>query len=355
MIKVETPDYPIYFGVEQYAILGAYLNEKQYSKLLILTDSTCNELCMPHFLAHLPTMIPFEIVEIEAGEEAKNLATCQGVWEAMLELGVDRHSAVITVGGGVVSDLGGFIASVYMRGIDCFVVPTTLLAMVDASVGGKTGIDLQGTKNCIGSFTMPKMVIIDALYLETLDPRELKSGYAEMLKHGLICDLSYFNHLKDIAQVDFGAIETLIYHSVVIKCQIVQEDPKEAGVRKILNFGHTIGHAVESYYLSNPIKERMLHGEAVAVGMIIEAYLSTVILGLNSAVYQEIKESIQYIYGKEIFSKADIEEILTWLKFDKKNRAGEIRMVLLANIGTAFYDQEVSKDLILKGFEDYLK
>jgi len=146
MIKVDTPDYPIYFGIESYTILGNLLNEKQYSKLLILTDSTCNELCLPHFLAHLPTTIPFEIVEIEPGETAKNLTTCEGVWGAMLDLGIDRQSAVITVGGGVVSDLGGFVASVYMRGIDCFVIPTTLLAMVDASVGGKTGIDLNGIK-----------------------------------------------------------------------------------------------------------------------------------------------------------------------------------------------------------------
>lgn len=355
MTKVETPDYPIYFGVEGYAVLGAYVNEKKYSKLLILTDSTCNELCLPHFLAHLPTTVPFEIVEIEPGETAKNLTTCEGVWAAMLELGLDRYSAVITVGGGVVSDLGGFVASVYMRGIDCFIVPTTLLAMVDASIGGKTGIDLDGAKNCIGSFTMPKMVVIDAQYLETLDPRELKSGYAEMLKHGLIYDESYFNHLKDIAQVDFGDIETLIYHAVSIKSQIVQEDPQEQGLRKILNFGHTIGHAVESYYLTNPNKERMLHGEAIAIGMIIESYLSTVVLGLNQTIYQGIKESIQYIYGKQIFSKTEVEEITTWLKFDKKNRAGEIRMVLLSKIGETSYDISVTKDLIIKGFEDYLK
>lgn len=355
MIKVETADYPIYFGVESYAILGDFLNEKQYSKLLILTDSTCNELCLPHFLANLPTTIPFEIIEIEPGETAKDLATCEGVWSAMLDLELDRHSAVIAVGGGVVTDLGGFVASVYMRGIDCFLVPTTLLAMVDASIGGKTGVDVQGVKNAIGTFTMPQMVVIDATYLETLDSRELKSGYAEMLKHGLIYDEAYFNHLKNIAQVDFGDIETLIYHSVVIKNQVVQEDPQEVGLRKILNFGHTIGHAVESYYLTNPTKNRMLHGEAIAVGMVVEAYISTVILGLNNTTYQEIKESIQYIYGKQLFTQTDIEEIVEWLKFDKKNRAGEIRMVLLGNIGQCSYNKEVSKDLIVKGFEDYLK
>lgn len=355
MIKVETADYPIYFGAEGYPILGDFLNKKQYSKLLILTDSTCNELCLPHFLAHLPTTIPFEIVEIEPGETTKDLATCEGVWSAMLELELDRHSAVLAVGGGVVSDLGGFVASVYMRGIDCFLVPTTLLAMVDASIGGKTGVDLQGAKNVIGSFSTPKMVVIDATYLETLDPRELKSGYAEMLKHGLIYDESYYKHLSDIAHVDFADIETLIYHSVVIKSQIVQEDPQEAGLRKILNFGHTVGHAIESYYLTNPAKNRMLHGEAIAVGMVIEAYVSTVILGLKESVYQHIKESIQYIYGKEIFSELDIQEILNWLKFDKKNRAGEIRMVLLTDIGHCSYNIEVPKHLIEKGFEDYLK
>lgn len=242
-----------------------------------------------------------------------------------------------------------------MRGIDCFLIPTTLLAMVDASIGGKTGVDLQGVKNVIGSFSTPQMVVIDATYLDTLDPRELKSGYAEMLKHGLIYDKSYFNHLSAIANVDFADIETLIYHSVVIKSQIVEADPQEAGLRKILNFGHTIGHAVESYCLTSPVKNRMLHGEAIAVGMVVEAYLSTVILGLKETLYQEIKESIQYIYGKELFSETDIQEIMTWLKFDKKNRAGEIRMVLLPDIGQCSYNIEVPKHLIAKGFEDYLK
>lgn len=354
MVKVDTQNYPVYFGAESYAILGEYLNQQQYSKLLLLTDTNCNEHCLPHFLANLPTEIPFEIVEIEAGEESKNLQTCEGVLSAMFDLGIDRYCAVVAIGGGVVTDLAGFVASIYMRGIPCYYIPTTLLAMVDASIGGKTGVDLNGVKNGIGTFVMPKMVVVDGSYLETLSAREIKSGYAEMLKHGLILDASYYHHLKNIAEVDFSDIETLIYHSVVLKNGIVEEDPKEKGVRKSLNFGHTVGHAIESYCLTNPDKERLLHGEAIAIGMIIEGYISTQLSNLDWKEYLDIKSAIQYIYGIEKLTGNDINEVLNWMKFDKKNKEETLRMILLTEIGKSEYDFSVSNDLIISGFEDYL-
>ncbi len=354
MIKVDTLNYPVYFGLESYAILGEYLNKQNYSKLLLLTDSNCNENCLPYFLAHLPTDIPFEIIEFDAGEEAKTLITCEGVLSAMFDLGIDRYSAVIAVGGGVVTDLAGFVASIYMRGIPCFYVPTTLLSMVDASIGGKTGVDLNGVKNGIGTFTMPKMVVIDSTYLETLPAREIKSGYAEMLKHGLILDKNYYNHLRNIAEIDFSDIEILIYHSVVLKNNVIEADPTEKGMRKLLNFGHTVGHAVESYFLSEKSKERLLHGEAIAIGMIVEAYVSTKLANLTEESYLEIKSTLQHIYGIEYLQEKDIKEVLNWLKFDKKNREEVIRMVLLTEIGSSIYDYEVDTDLIISGFSDYL-
>lgn len=355
MKRIEAEKYDILFGAEAYQALGDYLNKEKYSKIFILTDSNCYDLCLPYFLANLPTEVPFEIIEVEAGEEFKTLETCSGVIQTMLELGGDRKSIIITLGGGVVTDMGGFIASIYMRGIDFVNIPTTLLSMVDASVGGKTGVDLEGIKNCIGSFAMPKMVVVDVKYLETLEARQIKAGYAEMLKHGLIYDAKYYDYLKDIANIDFNDIEILIHHSVVIKSAVVQEDPKEAGLRKILNFGHTVGHAIESYYLTQEDKKTLLHGEAVAIGMVVEAYISTQLNELPLDQYEDIKTCIHTIFGKEEIDRNDYKSILEWSKFDKKNYSGSIRCVLLSEIGQSVYDIEVSKELIEKGLDEYSK
>ena len=354
MERIQAQGYDIVFGNASYNYLGETLNQNKYSKLFILCDTNTNEYCMPHFLAHLPVEIEFEIIEIEPGEENKVLQTAEGVIASMLDLGADRKSAIITVGGGVITDLGGFVASIYMRGIDCYNVPTTLLSMVDASVGGKTGVDCNGIKNCIGTFSMPKMVVVDVSYLETLPTDQIKSGYAEMLKHGLIYDKAYYDYLKDIANIDLSDLSTLVMHSVNIKNQVVSQDPKEAGLRKILNFGHTIGHAIESYYLSQEDKETLLHGEAIAIGMIIEAYLSCELSGLSQGEFQDIKQNIKGIFGQVDMDKNDIKNILEWLKFDKKNSHGNVRCVLLEQIGQPVYDVVVDKELITKGFDAYL-
>ncbi|MHC5201696.1 3-dehydroquinate synthase [Myroides sp. LJL119] len=355
MEKIQAQGYDIVFGKDSYTYLGEVLNQKQYTKLFILCDTNTNEYCMPYFLAHLPIEIDFEIIEVEPGEENKVLETAQGVIESMLELAADRNSAMLTVGGGVITDLGGFISSIYMRGIDCYNIPTTLLSMVDASVGGKTGVDCNGVKNCIGTFSMPKMVVVDVHYLETLPVDQIKSGYAEMLKHGLIYDGSYYDFLKDISNVDLADLENLVKHSVNIKNQVVSQDPKESGLRKILNYGHTIGHAIESYFLSQQDKETLLHGQAIAIGMVIEAYLSTELCGLSKEAFKDIKDNIQGIFGQVDISQNDIENILQWLKFDKKNSQGNVRCVLLKQIGEPVYDIVLSKDLILKGFDAYLQ
>lgn len=352
---IEAKHYNVVFGLDAYNVLGEYLNEKAYTNIIILTDVNCNEVCMPHFLAHLPTNVPFEIIEIEAGEEHKNLETCSGVLETMAELGADRNSVVVTLGGGVVSDLGGFVASVYMRGIDSIYVPTTLLAMVDASVGGKTGVDLGGIKNIIGTFTLPKMVVIDETYLQTLSGRQLKAGYAEMLKHGLIYDQSYFRHLKDISNIDFSDIEMIIYHSVYIKNEIVLADPKEKGQRQILNFGHTIGHAVESYFLKEKPNETVLHGEAVALGMLVEAFISMQLAGLTQEEFDEISSGIDAIFERIKLTEPELLNVLEWMKFDKKNVGGEIRMVLLPSLGQAVYGINVDKQLIINAFMQYMR
>src|SRR5690606_32174448 len=206
-----------------------------------------------------------------AGEENKNIDFCIGIWKMLLDFGAERNSLLINLGGGVVTDMGGFAASTYKRGIDFVQIPTTLLSQVDASIGGKTGIDLDTVKNIIGTFTQPEAVYINVDFLNTLDKRQLVSGFAEMIKHDFIFDASYFEDLKGFSfdRPD----EDLIYRSVGIKNEVVKQDPKESGLRKILNFGHTIGHAVETYSIDND-DNPLLHGEAIAVGMICEAYLS---------------------------------------------------------------------------------
>lgn len=354
MKKIITDTYDVLFGLEGYDFLGTFLKEKDYSKIFIITDSNCHEYCVPRFLAHLPTKIPFEIIEVDNGESSKTIETCISIWQVLTELGADRNSVIINVGGGVVTDLGGFIASTFKRGIDHIQIPTSLLGMVDASIGGKTGIDLDGIKNQIGTFTSPKMIVIDAAYLDTLEARELRAGYAEMLKHALIYDVNYWDILKDTANIDLNDLESLIYHSVHIKNEIVAQDPEEKGIRKCLNFGHTLGHALESYFLYADDKESILHGEAVAMGMILETYLSWRKGRIDEDLYKDIKSVIFSIFPKVILSTEDINGVKEWLKHDKKSVKNIVHFVLLKGIGSFEINQHVDEQLIDKAFEDYL-
>ena len=262
MKSITAKGYKVEFTEKQYIILNEFLNSRQYSSVFVLADSNTEEHCLPLFLSNLSTESSIEIISIDAGEENKHIETCSGVWSALSELGADRKSILINLGGGVVTDLGGFVASTFKRGIDFINIPTTLLSMVDASVGGKTGVDLGALKNQVGVIVNPKMVLVDPQYIDTLPSEEYRSGYAEMLKHGLIQDNAYWNHLKDFKKISSEDIKELIHHSVGIKNKVVLEDPYEHGLRKILNFGHTLGHAIESYCLTQEDKTTLLHGEA---------------------------------------------------------------------------------------------
>lgn len=344
----------IHFGVTAYTVLADYLARQNYSTVFILTDTNTVELCLPHFLRHLATDTPIEVVEIEAGEEHKNIETCVGIWETLSELGADRKSVMITLGGGVITDIGGFTASTFKRGIDYINIPTSLLAMVDASVGGKTGIDLGGLKNEIGTFTLPKMVVIDSLYLDTLPQLEMQSGFAEIFKHGLIADYIYWKELIGIDQLSMDDLERLIYNSVTIKNEIVLNDLTEKESRKLLNFGHTLGHAIETYHLSDPKKSTIKHGFAVAAGMVMEAYLSYKKGLISSDFYREIKTILLGFYGRLDFSAEDIEVCLSLLKHDKKNENGKVLFSLLKNQGESIYNQEVEITWIREAFADYL-
>ncbi|MBP6074079.1 MAG: 3-dehydroquinate synthase [Flavobacterium sp.] len=353
MQTISGTNYDVLFGASGYENLAAILLPTQYSKIFILVDENTSQYCLPYFLSNLATEIEIEIIELEAGELHKNIATCTEVWGALSELGADRKSILLNLGGGVISDLGGFVACTFKRGIDFITIPTTLLGMVDAAIGGKNGVDLDHLKNQIGRISEPKAVVIDTQFLTTLPAQEMRSGLAEMLKHGLIFDAAYWNKFKNLTNLNTEHLDDLIHRSIQIKNEIVLQDINELNVRKTLNFGHTLGHAIESYFLSENSKKTLLHGEAVAAGMILESYLSKEQNGLSQEEYQEIKYIINETFERISFSNEAIETIIEFLQFDKKNAFGEIQFVLLEKIGHATINQKIDKSLIYKAFEDY--
>tara|TARA_R110002073_G_scaffold128999_4_gene275192 strand:+ start:13609 stop:14667 length:1059 start_codon:yes stop_codon:yes gene_type:complete len=350
MKSIKASTYFVHFKENGYTQLSTLIQEKDYSTIFILVDENSMEHCYPKFIPNLVTDKAIEVIEIESGEIHKNLETCSGVWHALTELGADRRSLLITLGGGVITDLGGFVASTYKRGIDFVNIPTTLLSMVDASVGGKTGIDLGVLKNQIGLFSNPEIVIVDADYLMTLNDREMQSGMAEIIKYGytydvkLLNQVKYFNNLK---------INELIHRSIEIKNEVVLKDPKENGLRKILNFGHTLGHAIESYFLESDHKESLKHGEAIAIGMICESYLSSKILSLSNDKVEEVKELITSIYDKVTIEEVDFKPIMSLLKHDKKNVNGQVNFVLLNDFEDYKLDCVASDDVIIESLHYY--
>lgn len=353
MNSIHADSYAIHFNSNAYDQINSYLKAHRFSKIFVLVDAHTHQCCLPHFMAHLETEVAIEIIEIDAGEQHKTIDTCVGVWNALSELGADRKSLMINLGGGVVTDLGGFVASTFKRGIKYINVPTSLLAMVDASVGGKTGVDLGALKNQIGVIISGEMVVIDTQFLDTLPQNHLKSGFAEMLKHGLIYDRNYWNKLSDLSKLTMNDLDALIYKSVEIKKAIVTQDPHENGLRKTLNFGHTLGHAIESYFLSHPEKEELLHGEAIAIGMIMECYISSELLGFPKTDLEHITKVLNTIFPKTTIEISDYETIIDLLKYDKKNEHGNINFVLLEAIGKPKVDCLVENDVLIKAFEYY--
>ncbi|WP_300025379.1 3-dehydroquinate synthase [uncultured Maribacter sp.] len=351
MDSIISDSYAVHFNEEAFKALNAHLANKKYSIVFILVDENTHELCLPNFMAEINGEYQFEIIEIESGEINKNIETCVGVWEALSELGADRKSVLINLGGGVLTDMGGFIASTFKRGIDFINVPTTLLSMVDASVGGKTGIDLGALKNQVGVINQPAMVLVVPDFLDTLEKRQIISGFAEMLKHGLIKDKTYWEALKEAQSLEH--MKSHILTSIQIKNEVVLKDPTEQNIRKILNYGHTLGHAIESYFLENASKEMLLHGEAIAVGMILEGYLSHKLLGLSEQSLEDIKSTFLNKYDKVEFSDTDIENILKLMKYDKKNSHGKVNFVLLKNIGEPVVDVEIPVELFTDAFAYY--
>ena len=353
MKSIETKTYSVHFNAKAYIELNNYIETNIFSTIFILVDTNTHGHCLAKFMAQLETKIVIEVIEIDAGEQHKTIDTCVGVWNALSDLGADRKSLMLNLGGGVVTDLGGFVACTYKRGIKYINIPTSLLAMVDASVGGKTGVDLGAIKNQIGIISSGDMVIIDTSYLDTLPQNQMKSGLAEMIKHGLIVDKGYFDKLTDLSKLTLNDLDVLIHESVEIKKTIVTKDPFEQNERKHLNFGHTLGHAIESYFLSHIEKEELLHGEAIAIGIILECFISTEILNLPRKDLEYITKALNNIYKLVTIEPSDYEAIIELLKYDKKNEHGNVNFVLLDTIGKPKIDCLVDNELIVSSFEYY--
>jgi len=342
----------IFYHANGWKQLSDTQKEKGYSSVFVLVDQNTKSHCLSHFDQHFSH--PYTLLTMDAGEANKHIGTCEHLWSSLSKQGADRNSLLLNLGGGVVTDLGGFVACTYKRGIDFINIPTSLLAMVDASVGGKTGVDFQGLKNQIGIIREPAFVVIDDSFLTTLPSNEFRSGYAEMLKHGLIADADYFSNLATEQLNVKSTISNHIRHSVEIKHKVVSEDPYEKGLRKILNYGHTLGHAIETHFLNHPSAQHLLHGEAIAIGMVMEAELSYRTTNLSIEERNQIKAVFSSIFDSISFSDSDRSAIKALLKHDKKNESSEIRFVLLKAIGAPVIDCLVSEEDIDAAFRFYV-
>ncbi len=323
-----------------------------HDKLFILTDEHTERLCLP-LLKKASVLEGATEIRIGAEDVNKSLDTLSSVWMALSQKGATRHSLLINLGGGMVTDLGGFAAATFKRGIAYINIPTTLLAMVDASVGGKTGINFNGLKNEIGAFAPARSVLIETEFLRTLDSRNFFSGYAEMLKHGLISDTARWAELLnfDTSDIDYESLKLMVGKSVQVKENIVEQDPLEHGIRKALNLGHTVGHAFESMALAE--KHPVLHGYAVAWGIVCELYLSYVKVGFPKDKMRQTLQFIKENYGAFAFDCKQYERLYEYMTHDKKNTSNHVNFTLLKDIGEIQINQTADKDLIFETLDFY--
>ena len=357
--------------------LATAVAESEHDRVFVLTDDTTHECCLPKVAALLAQYDAVPIT-IAHGDQHKTLAALGDVWTALQQGGATRHSLLINLGGGMITDLGGFAAATFKRGINFINIPTTLLAMVDAAVGGKTGINFGGLKNEIGAFADARFVIINTCFLDTLDAENLCSGYAEMLKHALISDeRMWAEHVNfDLSQPDLAELQHMVAESIAVKERIVAEDPHEHGIRKALNFGHTIGHALEEFALQQaggavvsarllslarartapnsqltPGNRPLLHGYAVAFGLIGELYMSARKAGFPTERLHQTARFIRENYAQTEFTCNDYPTLLNLMRHDKKNTSGVINFTLLHNIGDIRINQTATDEEICEALD----
>jgi 3-dehydroquinate synthase len=332
--------------------LGKILCRYPTNKIFLVTEQNCDKFCVP-VISNTPGFDHFKEIVIPSGEENKKLSSVEKIWLFLSQNGADRKSLVVNIGGGMLTDLGSFAASTMKRGMDFVNIPTTLLAQVDASVGGKTGFNFNGLKNEIGVINQPNTVLIDTRFLKTIDYQNFISGYAEMIKHGLINSPEHLKEVRnfDLKNIDYEALRGIIARSVAIKDSFVFRDPNEHNIRKALNFGHTIGHAFESSALETD--HPILHGFAVAYGMIAELYLSHKICNLPLATLNELSDWLIKIYGKYTIEEDQFEAFYQLMTHDKKNEGTRVNFTLIPSIGEVVINQNCDKKLIFEALDYY--
>lgn len=332
--------------------LSEIIDNYTRGKVFLATETNVKEQCLPVIKELMDEHSIKEIV-IPANEANKKLESVVQIWQALSKNGADRKSLLINLGGGMLTDLAGFAATTFKRGIDFVNIPTTLLSQVDASVGGKTGMNFNGLKNEIGTFKEPSSVLINTNFLKTIDIENFNSGFAEMIKHGLIKSHDHYEELNgfNFDSIDYMALQDIIKHSVSIKEYFVTNDPFEHNIRKALNFGHTAGHAFESLAMHQ--NRPILHGYAVAFGMIVELFLSSKVIGFETPLLKKITTWLLEIYGKFEIETSDYEEIFNYMTHDKKNEDGRINFTLIPEIGKFKINQDCKKELVYEALEYY--
>lgn len=354
MIKIIEEPYPIYLGeinVDDFERFQQII--KAFSQVIILTDENTSRHCLPK-LMKITAFRSAKVVELKSGENSKSIHKAIEIWEMFTHLNLDRNSLIVNLGGGVITDFGGFIANLFKRGLHYINIPTTLLSMVDAAIGGKTGVNFKGFKNQLGVFADPEVIFIDPSFLESLPKRELIVGYAEIIKHALIMDAALWELIIRTLPEKIIENTEIIKRAVFVKSNIVNADPYEKDIRKILNFGHTIAHAIESYSLSND-KSPILHGEAVAIGIICETYISVKMNGLNEIQANSIYKYIRFLFIHYPIDSQIIPYLLDIIKQDKKNKNGRLNFTLLTEIGKSVIDIDCDDKLITESIEFYSK
>lgn len=350
--EIDAGSHSVIMGRDALRAFDRLLGKDAHSEVFVLGDENTLRHCLPELLGRVPRLREAHTLSVPAGERSKDLAVCADIWNHLAGCAADRHALLVCLGGGVVTDLGGFVAGTYKRGIDCVHVPTSLLGMVDASIGSKTGVDLSGLKNMVGVFHDPLGVYIHIPFLKSLGKRELLNGLAEMIKHGLVWDAQHWEAISEATLHDLDALAPLVQRSAAIKADVVKQDPREAGLRKVLNFGHTIGHGIEAHSWESP-QRMLLHGEAVAIGMICEAWLSWRMDLLDRESYDRIATQLMQLYKPYQFDSSDGHRFVELMRNDKKNRGGQFRFTLLTAIGSAKVDVPVSAAQVQEALEHY--
>lgn len=320
MKKIANAGSAVVIGTDTFRALNNFIKKGNYTSFVILCDEHTVQHCLPVLVVHCEALRSAELIELESGEMQKNLETCVQVWSALQDMQVDKNTLIVNLGGGVITDLGGFVASVYKRGLDFVNIPTTLLAMVDASVGGKNGVDLNTIKNQIGTITLPKLVVVNPVFLQTLDERQIRNGIAEIVKVAMIRDEVFFKKLSLFRSSRSFINEETIVRAVQLKQEVVKKDPYEQHLRKCLNFGHSIGHALESACLEEG--RDVLHGEAIVAGMVMETYVAFCMKRCSKVTLRAVEKMALKYYAGIPLPDSIITRMKTHIRHDKKNVNG---------------------------------